>query len=204
MFEVEMKFRLANRERFLAKIAEDFGAPFGPAAIERDLYFQHPDRDFAQTDEALRLRQVENSLKITYKGPKIDTLTKTREEIELPLWEKIAENDAFLVKSGDNTAETLQKRWSDWGRMLERLGFRPVAEVKKARQTARFSFGPLPIEATLDRLDGIGDFAELETLTDSDVESARQGILALAEKLELTESVRVSYLELVLQKRENG
>lgn len=204
MFEVEMKFRLTNRERFLEKIAEYFGVAFGPAVIERDLYFQHPSRDFAQTDEALRLREVENDIVMTYKGPKIDPLTKTREEIELPLIEKIGENAPFLTNSVENRGNPLQKRWSDGRQLLERLGFRPVAEVKKMRQTTRFSFGSLPFKATLDGLDGIGDFAELETLTDSDLESARRGILALADKLELTELVRQSYLELVLQKRENG
>ena len=44
-----------------------------------------PCRDFAQTDEALRIRTVGDTSFVTYKGPKLDATTKTRRELELPL-----------------------------------------------------------------------------------------------------------------------
>ena len=63
----------------------ELGATIEPPVVQVDQYFAHPARDFAQTDEALRLRRVGKQNFITYKGSKIDATTKTRREIELPL-----------------------------------------------------------------------------------------------------------------------
>ena len=83
MFEVEQKFRVdgfAEIETHLARLGAEIENP-----IEQvDTYFAHPQRDFAATDEALRIRQVGDENFVTYKGPKIDSQTKTRREIELP------------------------------------------------------------------------------------------------------------------------
>ena len=66
-------------------------------------------RDFAQTDEALRIRQVSGANQITYKGPKIDEATKTRREIEIPL----APGTDLVTK---------------YQELLEAIGFRWAAE----------------------------------------------------------------------------
>ncbi|MEM4524643.1 MAG: class IV adenylate cyclase, partial [Archaeoglobaceae archaeon] len=76
--EVEAKFKL--KEGVLEKIERI--ARFLEEKEEFDLYFSHPCRDFAETDEALRIR-VEKKIKMTYKGPKVDEETKTREEVNL-------------------------------------------------------------------------------------------------------------------------
>ena len=103
--EVEQKFKVASlaavREQLLA-----LGAEFGEPLDQADTYFAHPARDFAQTDEALRLRRVGGQTWVTYKGPKLDLATKTRHELELPL---PAGSDAF-------------ERHSE---LLAALGFRP-------------------------------------------------------------------------------
>ena len=49
----------------------NIGARYIETREERDLYFNHPLRDFGETDEALRLRLVSGRCLITYKGPKI-------------------------------------------------------------------------------------------------------------------------------------
>ena len=59
---------------------EASGAHFLESRVEEDLYFNHPSRDFGKTDEALRLRRVNNNCKITYKGPKLSKETKARIE----------------------------------------------------------------------------------------------------------------------------
>ena len=54
--EVEQKFRIADvpaMERQLRAL----GATLGATELQVDCYFAHPQRDFAQTDEALRLRR---------------------------------------------------------------------------------------------------------------------------------------------------
>ena len=57
----------------------------GAELVQRDRYFNHPSRDFAQTDEALRIRTQGRETRITYKGPIVDSQTKTRREIEIPV-----------------------------------------------------------------------------------------------------------------------
>src|SRR5262245_45114391 len=83
-WEVEQKFPLNDAPAVRTKLLE-LGARFESPIEQVDRYFNHPSRDFAQTDEAFRLRQVADKNFITYKGPKLDPTTKTRREIELPL-----------------------------------------------------------------------------------------------------------------------
>ncbi len=182
-YEVEQKFPVAD----LAAVAADLaamGAEIAAAEEEMDLYFAHPARDFAVTDEALRLRRKGPRGYITYKGPKIDAVTKTRREIELP-----------LVEAAGGPAE--------WRGLLEALGFRPVAEVRKLRRKALVSWQGRRVEVSLDAVEGLGTFVELELMAGAEeVAAARASIAALAGQLRLTGSERRSYLELLLQRRE--
>ena len=114
-YEVEQKYPVADLEALVPRI-DALGAEISEPRVEVDLYFAHPVRDFAATDEALRLRACAGEVRITYKGPKLDQATKTRREIELPL---------------GSAATTLD----EWRGLLEVLGFRPVAEVRKTRPT---------------------------------------------------------------------
>src|ERR1043165_5986993 len=83
-FEVEQKFPLTSPAAIEQKLLQ-LAARESDRVEQIDAYFNHPSRDFAQTDEALRIRQVGQQNFITYKGPKVDATTKTRREIELPL-----------------------------------------------------------------------------------------------------------------------
>ena len=74
-----MKAPLPDVSRVKKRILELGGRDFG-CSIQVDEYYAHPARDFAITDEALRLRTENNLTVITYKGPKLDRETKTREE----------------------------------------------------------------------------------------------------------------------------
>ena len=56
-WEVEQKFRIADLAAIKAKLMQ-LGASFAEPMNQIDWYFNHPSRDFAQTDEAFRLRQV--------------------------------------------------------------------------------------------------------------------------------------------------
>lgn len=94
-YEVEMKFPVKDREA-LERIV--FQNP-GLTVEELDLYFQHPCRDFAKTDEGFRVRCQdyeggESQCFLTYKGPKIDPETKTRKEIDIPFSVTISKNCA--------------------------------------------------------------------------------------------------------------
>ncbi len=83
-FEVELKFSIPDADDMTLQLLAR-GARRGGIVEQSDLYFQHPSRDFRQTHEALRLRKTRDGVRITYKGPIIDTRTKTRREIELPV-----------------------------------------------------------------------------------------------------------------------
>jgi len=76
-FEVEQKFPVADLADVENRLAA-LGATFVDEVVQVDRYFAHPSRDFAKTDEAIRIRQVGDANFITYNGPKIDTTTKTR------------------------------------------------------------------------------------------------------------------------------
>ena len=102
MLEVEMKFPAADLPTLAARL-EALGARRGETLEEADHYFNAPDRDFARTDEALRIRRIGDHNRITYKGPKRDAVTKTRTEIELPIGDgaetaAIAAGDAVPVQ----------------------------------------------------------------------------------------------------------
>ena len=181
-YEVEQKFPAADLDGVAGRLAA-MGVAVGEPRRELDLYFAHPSRDFARSDEALRLRRIAGRNWITYKGPKIDPTTKTRREIELPLPEGEA---AF----------------ASWRGLLEALGFRPVAEVSKSRRKAKVPWQGRQVEASLDEVDRVGRFVELELVTDpSDLEPAKACIASLAARLGLSGSERRSYLELLLQER---
>ncbi|MHB8973835.1 MAG: class IV adenylate cyclase [Pirellulaceae bacterium] len=180
LYEVENKFPvpvLAAVEQRL----QAYGARFGPAVEQVDHYFAHPEREFAKTDEALRLRRVGDSNWVTYKGPKIDQATKTRQELELPL----------------AAGQDLVPRYAQ---LLLALGFRSVAEVVKSRRSADFIWQDWRIAATLDEVEGLGRFVELEIQVDAaGLRAAQAGLLALAAELGLNEVERRSYLEMLLE-----
>ncbi len=185
-YEVEMKFHSADHDR-LRRSLLDRGAEEGPVSEQEDVYLQHPSRDFAQTHEALRLRRIGPENRVTYKGPRFPGPTKTREEIEI----------AF--DGGEEAFRAV-------ARLFENLGFRPVATIRKRRTTFHLIHPPHEIEVTLDQAEGLGDFAEIETIARDEVDlpAAQAAVLALAVELGLDQVEPRSYLRMFLETREDG
>jgi adenylate cyclase class 2 len=182
MLEVEQKFRVADRAVVESMLAEH-GVQLAAPQLQVDRYFNHPSRDFGQTDEALRIRQAGEQNYVTYQGPKLDRTTKTRREIEVTIAHGPAAADQFAA-------------------VLIELGFRPVAEVRKQRRKAMVERSGHAIEIVLDEVEQVGAFVELECkATKSDMEAAKAVIASLAVELGLTENERKSYLELLLERR---
>jgi adenylate cyclase class 2 len=183
IYEVELKFSLAGNvaaDEILSRLIAS-GAMPGPSVEQRDHYFAHPSRDFAQTDEAFRLRQIGERNVVTYKGPVIDSQTKTRRELELPL------------PDGQPTID-------GYSELLQLLGFRPVREVRKTRVPFHLVFDGRDLEVTLDDVATLGLFVEIETLADeAHREPARDAILNFARTLGLANPERRSYLCLLLE-----
>ena len=182
-YEVEQKHQVDLSDgRGVEDRLLGFGAKLGESVEQSDQYFAHPSKDFARTDEALRIRSHAGESFVTYKGPKIDQVTKTRREIELPLG---------TTADGERFAELLQA-----------LGFTPVATVTKRRRPFWIEYAGRTVEGAYDVVSDIGTFIELELKADdSNLEETKRTIGELAQKLDLGPSIRSSYLEMLLAKK---
>ncbi|WP_290899048.1 class IV adenylate cyclase [Ferroglobus sp.] len=173
--EVEAKFPLKEPDKLKKLLAEK--GSFLKRKLEEDIYFNSPLRDFKESDEALRVRKDEEGVTITYKGPKLDSETKTREEIKIKVddFEKAVE-------------------------LLKKLGFKPVREVKKIRELYEVE----GVLVCVDHVFNLGDFVEFE-IDSEDVGKAKEKIFRLAEELgfKREDSLRESYLEMLERVKSN-
>jgi adenylate cyclase class 2 len=179
MLEIEMKFPVTDLQKIGSKLAS-WGYVPDPSQRESDHYFNAPDRNFARTDEALRLRRIGRRNRVTYKGPRLSGPEKSRVEIEVELAE------------GDTPA-------NDFDQLLQNLGYRLTAVVRKQRTIYHLERKGFTLEVCLDDVDGVGRFVELEILAPAEqLDAARTVLAELASELELTDSERRSYLEMLL------
>lgn len=176
MYEVEIKVRAAHDP--VTDRLTDLDATGLGAVRQEDVYYDAPHRNFAETDEALRVRHEspadgDDRTLLTYKGPLVDEHTKTREEAETA----VADADAIAA-------------------ILEGLGFEPAATVRKDRD--RYALSGYTV--TLDAVEDLGEFVEVETETDDDLEAAREGAFDVLADLGLDpeDGIRTSYLGLLL------
>ena len=181
-YEVEQKY-IVNDLLKIEKTLRRMEVAIGPVIYQSDIYFSHPCRDFSSTDEAFRIRQVDDLNFLTYKGPRIDSNTSTRLEKEIPL------------PDGREYADQMIQ-------LLGILGFNVFTTVKKQRRIASVCNNDVAIEIALDRVEHLGEFVELEVFTCQDkINAAKQAIAGLADKLELIRSERLSYCELMQKSR---
>jgi len=181
-FEVEQKFEVPDHLA-VRRLLSEMDTRWNQEVIQIDRYFAHPARDFGKTDEALRIRSVGEQNYVTYKGPKVDATTKTRREIELPL------SDG-------------QDAQAEFAELLAALGFRPALVVEKKRQPGELHWENHTVLIALDSVVNLGTFVELEVTCDErSVDNAKRAVGSLAEELALTQSQRLSYLELLLDKQ---
>ncbi len=185
-FEVEQKFRSQGHSAVASRLME-LGANSGARLDQEDTYLAHPARDFAVTNEALRIRRVGDRNAVTYKGPKRAGITKTREEVEIDF------------------ADGPEPR-ADLTRMFEALGFRPVFVVRKTRTPYGLEREGRRIEVVLDEVEGLGTFVEVETIAegDADLPAAQKAVTTLAALLDLGAVEPRSYLRMLLERRDAG
>ncbi len=190
IFEVEVKVPISDIG-FIEKGLERLSAIKTNTETQIDVYLNHPCRSFGTTDEALRLRRRVNIsledqdeidishplLEMTYKGPKIDTTTKTRVELSLGI------DDIDIARD-----------------LLVNLGFEEVAVISKKRIFYHIN----EIVVSIDDVEKVGIFLELERVVYSkdQIPEARNDIFHLLEELGVDPSIstRTSYLELFLEK----
>jgi len=91
---------------------------------------------------------------------------------------------------------------ADFRRLLTHLGYRPVAVVGKSRRVAEFTRDGFGMQVTLDEVEGVGPYAELEIVAPEErADAAKAAVLAAAAELGLTHSERRSYLQLLLERQ---
>ncbi|MGA9087131.1 MAG: class IV adenylate cyclase [Methanoregula sp.] len=175
MLEIELKVRVDSLD-LLRQNLKDRHAEFLGQQHEHDIYYNAPHRDFGSTDEALRVRYTKDHAVITYKGKKLPELgLKAREELNT------------AVESGEV-----------FEAILDRLGFTKTAEVNKWRENYRLENASF----ALDRVEGLGTFAEIEIMAEDNGADATGTIIKLAKEMGISgEPILASYLELLLATR---
>ena len=167
LLEIEIKAWCDSHESVKSGLAEA-GALHAETRDEVDIYFNHPSRDFARTDEALRIRSVNGRCRLTYKGPKLSLKSKARVEHE---------TDAGDLESLKN--------------IILSLGFTISGMVEKSRSVYTLN----GIEICIDDVAGLGTFVELEKMGRLG-QGVEEELFELAAKLGLSRFERRSYLEL--------
>lgn len=185
MYEVEIKVP-ADHGAVRTRL-ETVGAERGETYHQRDVYYDAPHRAFAETDEALRIRQttqLENdtgdagleTTRLTYKGPLLDEESKTRSEHETGL------------EDAEEAAE-----------ILVGIGFEPAATVEKRREYWSFE----GFTVSLDAVEGVGEFLEIErAITEkARIDTVRNAAIETLDRLglDVADQVRTSYLGLLLE-----
>ena len=117
---------------------------------------------------------------ITYKGPKLDKILKTRVEHVARVLDPNKVDDIFLA-----------------------LGFRKVITIPKHREVFDISFEGRIIEVLIDEVEGLeGHYLEAEMMANekAEMEETQHHLLSFIQALGYNDrdSIRQSYLELVL------
>ena len=175
MLEIELKVRIPALDPVREQLKRK-NAQFSGRVHEHDIYYNAPHRDFATTDEAVRVRYTDDHAVVTYKGPKIKKFgLKAREELN------------FAVESGE-AFET----------MLARLGFTRTTEVNKWRENYKLDTALI----SLDTVEELGTFAEIEIIARDETDNPTAMIENIAKEIGADgEPILDSYLELLLAKR---
>ena len=180
MYEIEIKLPVgdaADMEKQLAGL----GFLKLQSVREEDHYFDNEAAQIKNSGEALRVRTVtdlsdgRSESVITFKGKKMDTVSKSRKELE----------------TGVSERETAME-------ILRAIGFHAVEPaVVKIRK--EYTKGRM--HACLDSVEGLGDFLELEIVVESeaDKDPAMEEIAGVLSRLgySLADTERRSYLGLL-------
>lgn len=174
MIEVELKIPIKDLKKYEKRLLE-LNADFLGEEEQTDLYFQHPCKNFVETDEALRIRLVNGRAYLTYKGPRLSSEMKVRNEVEVEVL----------------NAEKMQD-------ILNYLDFKMIAVIKKVRRIYKVG----NFKVSLDRVTKLGSFIEVEVITSGDDNDVINKIKKFASILDLPldKGTVESYLEMYLKK----
>lgn len=174
MIEIEAKVSVENLSELKDKLNQ-IGANLIGKWEETDAFFDFEDGNLSNSDSALRLRVRRDissgveSYRITFKGPRQSGSFKRRQEIEITV----------------NSSE-------DARNLLSSIGMKERVAYTKRRDS--WQMDNCAIE--LDRIDGIGNFIEVEGPDEDSIRNILRQ-LDLSDKPTITKS----YLEMILENK---
>jgi adenylate cyclase class 2 len=160
MREIEIKLKVGNLNSIASKL-EELGCKLSEPKTQEDINFVHKDdvRWFDSTGEGWiypRLR-IENNVSLTFtvKKPLTNEMDCIEHEIQI--------DDAEALKA-----------------MMEMFGYRQGVIVKKTRRTCTLQSYTI----TLDKVDRLGSFIEIEQVVDDgDAEKMQEEMFVFAKKM---------------------
>ncbi|MHA2363712.1 MAG: class IV adenylate cyclase [Candidatus Hodarchaeales archaeon] len=190
-FEVELKVKISEEEKSKIQNYIQENNPVYLGEIEHiDLYFDKKDSNLslAIEDKALRLRTARKTndpsssrLDVTFKGPKIKSTSKTRQEFEL-----------YLVPNSS---------YKDVLAFFEALDYQQKISVRKKRKDYQLQGG---VKLSLDEVEVLGNFIELEVVshTFEEITEAEDKLWILIRNIlgdiSIDRSIMESYVEMLL------
>lgn len=166
MLEVEIKAKLKNRSEVLPKL-EKLGCTIKKAKEQEDKIFIK--KEFKNFDIPL--------------GENVIRLRKEDDKTILTLKKKMADNKASVeIESLVDDEEAIS-------RMLEEMGYKKLVFIKKRRK--RYSLGRMSI--CVDNVENLGDFIEVEIMTDEDDSKKEEALKEIEEFLRKIDILEEDY-----------
>ncbi len=150
--EEEAKLRVSHGEFLEALDRVGISFSLGQPVEQVDTFYDYPDRRLTSRGVALRIRRSRGGVVVTYKGPmSFEGGVKSRVELEGPP----GSIGAARALEAAGLSPT-----SDPERAIASAGLTPLVVVRKVRVPV--SLEGLRSRAYLDRVDGLGEFVEIE------------------------------------------
>ncbi|MBM1154650.1 class IV adenylate cyclase [archaeon] len=177
MYELELKWRVGTFDKVRLALQQLNGVCVR-VEVERDLFFNHPSRNFFSTGEVLRLRRTNRGVTLTYKGSERSDSIKAREEYEI----RVDDFDTAL-------------------KLLEKLGFSRALTLEKRREV----WSVRGMTVCLDQVEELGRFIEIEGFAKSlsEFKQVELKIRKLASELGLDpdKGIKESYVTMLLRRK---
>lgn len=159
--EIELKFPLKNAQDVIALLHKE--AEFKHEKSQHDVYYNHPSRDFLEdsdnVNEWLRIRISGDEAEINYKD-----------------WQP----HEAKIKTHCTEYETTVASYDQLGKVLAALDFKKMIEVKKNRKSWNYK----DAEISIDSVDGLGEFIEVEYKGNlGDIDEARKYLFEVMEAI---------------------
>jgi len=177
MREVEIKIQISDPEK-IANILENNGCVFGESIVQHDVVYIPQDQPTVPVQagiNVLRIRRQGDKTLLTLKRSDLENhLSKLEHELEV------------------SNPEEMDK-------IIQLLGFKIIADTIKTRRKCKIN----GFEICIDHVNELGDYLEIEKMTDEDPTKAQEEMLKYLSNMgiDVTGRVDVGYDILYVRKR---